>query len=126
MIYESYNMMFYEKRILSTCPLSPIGSLRIILWTVHFHPLDHSTPGPYNCRRTVHFLKDRPLSVNRPSTLTRDRPLSDRPSTFDGPSTFGTVHFPPDSYQPHSLPHAHIPGFGGRKLWTIAIVSVLQ
>ena len=25
-------------------------------------------------------------------------------------------------YQPHQLPHAHMPGFGGRKLWTITIV----
>ena len=25
-------------------------------------------------------------------------------------------------YQPHQLPNAHMPGFGGRKLWTITIV----
>ena len=41
----------------------------------------------------VHTTMDRPLFVKRPSTLTRDLSLSDGPFTFDGSSTFGTVHF---------------------------------
>ena len=47
------------------------------------------------------LTRGRPLSIKRPSTFRgtvhflRDRPLSEGLSTFDGPSTFETVHSPP-------------------------------
>ena len=86
--------------------------------TVHFLKDRPLSDGPSTFRQTIHFLKDRPLSdlgpstfrqktvhfTPGPSTLTLDRPFSvKRPSAFDGPSTFGTVHFPLDSIISHLL-----------------------
>ena len=50
-----------------------------------------------------------PLFVKRPSILTRDRPLSDGPSNFDWPFTFGTVHFLPIGLS--TFPWTHLQNF---------------
>ena len=109
-------MTFYEKRLLSTRPLSPIWSFRFILWTVHlnslnrplspfepstftlwtvhFHPLNHplSSFGPSTftlCQGPLNGkLLPQTIQYWRPSALPRDRTLLKGLSTF-----WRTVHF---------------------------------
>ena len=105
MIYDAirkrtyiYYMSTFTYRIIDVHSLDrPLPSIRLstfIVWTVHFSHKPFNIrdlplyPWTSTFRMTVHFLEDRPLSVKWPSTLTRDRPLSDGLSTFDGPFTF--------------------------------------